>query len=40
MDEFSARIPHTHQSVAFYIPREALDEETERRHLDEYEQRT
>jgi len=26
VDEFSARITHTHQSVVFYIPRAALDE--------------
>ena len=29
MDEFSARITHTHQSVAYYIPRDALDEAAE-----------
>jgi len=29
MDEFSARITHTHQSVAYYIPRDGLDEAAE-----------
>jgi AraC-like DNA-binding protein len=29
MDEFSARITHTHQSVAFYIPRAALNDAAE-----------
>ena len=29
MDEFSAKITHTHQSVAYYIPRAALDEVAE-----------
>jgi AraC-like DNA-binding protein len=33
MDEFSARITHTHQSVAFYIPRAALNEAAEQAGL-------
>jgi len=34
MDEFSARITHTHQAVSFYIPRAALDEAAEQAGLD------
>jgi AraC family transcriptional regulator len=33
MDEFSARITHTHQSVAYYIPRDALNEAAEQAGL-------
>jgi len=32
-DEFSARITHTHQSIAYYIPRDSLDEAVEQAGL-------
>jgi len=33
MDEFSARVTHTHQAVSFYIPRAALDEAAEQAEI-------